>query len=320
MSEMNIGPDILGVVQSAFPLTGRPYAALGLKLGLSEAEVMKRIADLKAQGLVRLIGPVLDARKLGYQSTLVAMKVPQGNMAKAEKAIVSHPGISHGYLREHEYNVWVTLSARGHIEAELARLASDAGADLAFGLPVLRVFKLRAIFGNDGEAPETEGGQAPATAVELSDIDRKVINALPSDLALVPEPFQALAEQLKMTVDDLLAACQSLVERGVIRRFGAAVNHRKAGYSANAMACWAAANGKVDLAGEKLAALREVSHCYERQTNPLWRYNLFAMVHGRVEDDCHRIIGRISEETGLADSVTLFSTKEIKKVRIRYTV
>ncbi len=123
-----------------------------------------------------------------------------------------------------------------------------------------------------------------------------------------------------MDEDYFLAQCQSLKQRGIMRRFGAAVNHRKAGFKANAMTCWVAPPEKVDAAGRKLASLKEVSHCYERKTNPLWRYNLFAMIHGHTEKACQEIASKVSEETGLTDYAMLFSTREFKKTRTKYLV
>jgi DNA-binding Lrp family transcriptional regulator len=105
-----------------------------------------------------------------------------------------------------------------------------------------------------------------------------------------------------------------------MRRFGAAVNHRKAGFAANAMTCWAAPPEKVVAAGQKLASWREVSHCYERKTNPLWRYNLFAMIHAHTEEACREIAAKVSAQTGLTDYVMLFSTREFKKTRVKYLV
>ncbi len=123
-----------------------------------------------------------------------------------------------------------------------------------------------------------------------------------------------------MNVDDFLAHCQSLLRRGIIRRFGASINHTNAGYKANAMAGWVASGDMVAVVGHKLASLPEVSHCYERKTSPLWRYNLFAMIHGHTRTDCQKIASQVSSETGLSNYVVLFSTREFKKVRIKYLV
>ncbi len=319
----NFDRHLLGLLQAGFPLTREPYARLGLKLGISGNEVIHRIGELKDKGIVRQIGPVLDGRRLGYQSTLVAMRVKAENVGRAEMAIREHPGVSHGYERDHDFNVWITLSVPpgADIENEIGKLALAAGAQAALALPALRVFKLRAYFGVEGAVPAEDGSDmCLAGAAELSPADRLLIRVLPQDLPLVPEPFAPLAVRSDMDVEDFLVRCQSLLERGVIRRFGAAVSHRSIGYRANAMACWVAANGTVEAAGRKLASLGEVSHCYERKTNPLWRYNLFAMIHGSTRAGCRKIVSQVSVETGLSDSVALFSTREFKKVRIKYLV
>lgn len=308
LNRLEIG--LLDLIQAEFPLSGEPYAELGRRLGISQDEVMAHIEKLAAAGIVREIGPVLDSRRLGYQTTLVAMKVSQDYLDRASKIINEHPGISHGYEREHPFNLWFTLSLPppADLEAEIQRLSQAIGAEAAFSLPVLRQFKIGTRLG---------GGELPQPA-ELSATDRRVINELQSDLPLVSAPFGRMATRLNMDVAEFLARCQSLLQRGVIRRFGASVNHREVGLRANAMACWVASPEMVDAAGQKLANLGEVSHCYERKTSPLWQYNLFAMIHGHTREACREIADRVSGETGLKDCVLLFSTREIKKKRVKY--
>ncbi len=118
----------------------------------------------------------------------------------------------------------------------------------------------------------------------------------------------------------MLAECRLLHESGVIRRYGASINHRKAGFEANAMVCWAVADNVVEAAGHRLASLPEVSHCYERKTNAMWRFNLFAMVHGQERHTCEEIADAVSSEFGPEDRVVLFSTREFKKERIKYSL
>ncbi len=308
----SLEPRLLDIVQAEFPLSGEPYAELGRRLGISPDEVIERIRQLKAKGIIREIGPVLDSRRLGYQTTLVAMKVSQDYLAKASQIINEHPGVSHGYEREHRFNLWFTLSLppQADLEAEIQRLSQAIGAETAFSLPVLKQFKIGTHLG---------GGGLPQP-VRLSATERRVINELQNDLPLVSAPFNTIAARLNMDLAEFLARCQSLLPRGVMRRFGASVNHREVGFRANAMACWVAPSEMVDAAAQKLARLSEVSHCYERKTNPLWRYNLFAMIHGHTRKACREIADRVSGETGLKDYVLLFSTREIKKKRVKYLV
>jgi DNA-binding Lrp family transcriptional regulator len=303
---------LLDLIQAGFPLSGEPYAELGRRLGISQDEVIEHIKKLEAAGIVREIGPVLDSRRLGYQTTLVAMKVSQDYLEKASQIINEHPGISHGYEREHHFNLWFTLSLppQADLEAGIQRLATAIGAGAAFSLPVLKQFKIGTHLG---------GGELPQPA-ELSATDRRVINELQNDLPLTPAPFGEMAARLNMDVAEFLARCQSLLQRGVMRRFGASVNHREVGLKANVMACWVVPSEMVDVAAQKLVNLGEVSHCYERKTNSLWRYNLFAMIHSHTREACQEIADRVSRESEFEDYVLLFSSREIKKKRVKYLV
>ncbi len=327
MNLSSIDRKLLNLLQAEFPLSSEPYAALGLRLDIDRDEIIHRIEQLKAKRIIRQISPVLDARSLSYQTTLVAMRVTESQLGKAARLIAEHPGVSHSYERDHHFNIWFTLAIppTTDIETELQRLTSPIGAEAVFALPAVKLFKLRAYFDmseDNQSAADTichPDGVLPQK-VALSPIDRLIINELQQDLPLIPRPFTAMSARLGMDVADFLAHCQSLKQRGIIRRFGAAINHKQAGFRANAMACWVVPPDMVDIVGRKLASLREVSHCYERETNPLWPYNLFAMIHGHTRETCREIARKISAETGLSDYILLFSTREFKKVRIKYQV
>lgn len=316
---------LLGLLQSDFPMTPEPYADLGAKLGIEADEVISRIEDMKAAGIVRLISPVLDARRLGYQSTLVALTIDRDHLAGAERFIAGHPGISHGYEREHRFNIWVTLSVPpgADLMSELKDLSSRTGAEAIFPLPAVRVFKLRTNFGADEDiAADSGAGDYTSLAIkaDLSPADRQIVNALQQDLPLSGNPFAPMAASLGISVDPFLSNCRSLLGRGIIRRYGASINHYNAGYRANAMTCWKVPAGLVEHTGRKLAGIKQVSHCYERETNTLWHFNMFAMVHSQSKAACLRVIDKISADTGITDYETLFSTREFKKTRIQYSV
>lgn len=323
----SIDRKLLNLVQREFPLTEEPYADLGQRLGIDGDEVIHRIEQLKTRGIIRQISPVLDARSLGYQTTLVAMKVAENKLASAERLIGEHPGVSHSYERNHSLNLWFTLAIppTADMETELQRLTSPIGAEAVLNLPAIRLFKLGVYFDMDGDSQSKVSTISPPDGVlpqqvELSRTDRLIINELQQDLPLIPRPFTAIAASLSMDVEHFLAQCRSLQQRGIMRRFSAAINHNQAGFKANAMTCWVAPPDMVDVAGRKLASLREVSHCYERKTNSRWRYNLFAMIHSHTREACQDIVSNVSREIGLTDYVLLFSTKEFKKTRNKYLV
>ena len=321
-----IDQKLLGLLQTRFPLTSKPYADLGQNMSIPEDAVIRRIEQMKQKGLVRQISPVLDARRLGYKTTLVAMRVREAQMDRAAMFLTEHPRISHAYEREHQFNLWFTLavSDTADIDSELLRLADMIEAEAAFGLPMVKVFKLRTYFSSDeDDHPEVPAGipnGATSQSVYLSSSDREVINELQQDLPLISRPFAEMSSRLGMDEERFLTQCQSLLSHEIIRRYGASVNHRGVGFAANAMTCWAVPAEKVEIIAEKLVPLKQVSHCYERKTNTEWHYNLFAMIHGHTRVQCQGIADKVAAETGLTDFVLLFSTREFKKTRVIYQV
>lgn len=152
----------------------------------------------------------------------------------------------------------------------------------------------------------------------IDDLERRIIRHLQGDLPLTSTPFAAVASEVGIGEGELLERVKRLKERGVLRRFGATLNHWQAGLRANAMVAWYVPEEKVDEVGLFMASVREVSHCYERKPNREWKYNLFAMVHGKSKKDCRDIVSRISKMTGIKDYVMLFTRKEFKKTSPKY--
>ena len=318
---------LLNLVQWEFPLTVEPYVELGRRLGVSQDDVIGRIEQLKAQGVIRLISPVLDSRRLGYQTVLVAMRVLGSQLDAAERLIGEHPGVSHGYEREHYFSLWFTLSTPPGVsmQTEIERLIAPLEVEGLLILPAVKIFKIGAYFNMDKDRRGRKGIPARPTTVlpratELSMTDKLIINEIQQDLPLIPAPFSFMAARVNIELEDFLAHCLSLLQRGIMRRFGASINHRRAGFKANALTCWSVPEHLVDFAGQKLALLPQVSHCYERRASPPWQYNLFAMVHDHTREACQEIACNVSRQIGFMDCVLLFSTREFRKTRIKYLV
>ncbi len=321
----DIDKKLLNAIQLDFPLVREPFSVLGTQLGIGADEVLHRIEKFKQEGIIRLIGPVMEARRLGYQTTLVAMKVAENHLDRAAQAIRQHQGISHGYERAHDFNLWFTLALPPgvRVETELKKLSAVIKPEAVLDLPALKLFKIGVFFDLVGDGRQMMNASTASSDIidkeaDLSPADKLVANELQQDMPLAQRPFDISAKRLGMDVDEFLAHCHSLKQRGIIRRFGASIKHNNVGFSANVMACWIASPEVVETAGKKAAALREVSHCYERKTSPLWSHNLFAMIHGHTRDDCRMSADKISKETGLSEYLLLFSVKEIKKTRIKY--
>ena len=320
---------LLNIVQALFPLSSEPFLALGQQLGVSSEEIIHRIERLKAKGIIRLIGPVFNARSIGYQTTLVAMKLTAEQLNKAAQIISTHPGVSHCYERDNDFNFWFTLAmpVEDDIESELQRLDGLIKAEATLNLPAVKIFKIGAYFNVDRDnlsLPNTDADYTSLTIKEpdLSSTERAIINELQQDLPLTTRPFDIMSTRLSLDTNQFLSHCQSLLQRGVMRRFSASINHQGLGFKANALACWKVPLEMVKTTGKKMAAFQEISHCYERRTSPLWPYNLYAMMHTGTKEACESIADKVSSESGLDKNgfVLLFSTKEVKKTRVRYPV
>jgi len=139
---------ILGMIQSGFPLSRRPYRDLGDLVGLSEEEVFGRVKNLKKSGIIRRIGGSFDSRRLGFTTTLCAAKVPDNRIGLFVQEVNKYPGVTHNYLRDHEYNIWFTLVAsdQGEIERVIGEIIQSTGVGEVINLPAVRTFKVSADF------------------------------------------------------------------------------------------------------------------------------------------------------------------------------
>ena len=152
----------------------------------------------------------------------------------------------------------------------------------------------------------------------IDNLDKKVVSLIQGDLLVERRPFAVLAEEMGITEEEFLDRVKDLKKRGVLRRFGATLRHQKAGYGSNAMIAWLVADDRIDAVGKKLARFREVTHCYQRNPQGDWHYNLFSMIHGSSRDQCYEIVERMSQAVGITEYLLLFSEKEFKKTSMEY--
>ena len=159
-----------------------------------------------------------------------------------------------------------------------------------------------------------------AIARPLDEIDRQIILATQSGLPLVEEPYQALAKQLGLDAEVVMARMQAMQQAGIIRRIAAVPNHYALGYKANGMSVWNIPDDRISEYGKQVGSLDFVSHCYHRPRHlPLWPYNLFAMVHGRTIEDIESKVAQIAELLGdqCRGHEVLLSTRILKKTGLR---
>lgn len=139
---------ILQAVQSDFPLVPRPYLHIAEKAGVSEKEVIERIRRMQEKGIIRRLGGLFDSRKLGYTGTLCAMRVPPEDIERVASIINEYHGVTHNYLRNHQYNVWFTLLAESEAKMNslLDEIQKRTGITDILNLPAVNVFKVRVNF------------------------------------------------------------------------------------------------------------------------------------------------------------------------------
>jgi DNA-binding Lrp family transcriptional regulator len=318
---------LLNLMQGRFPIEPRPYARVAELAEVTEDEAMARVRRLIDERIIRQVTPIFDTRALGFSSMLVAAKVDPENPHRAAKVINAHPGVSHNYLRNHDFNIWFTIatepdSALG-LEGTLEVLAAEAGAESVRQLPTLKMFKIRMDLEMEGD---TDALASQAEAVEpaemdpqpYDDFDIAVIRALQGDMPVTPEPYAPAAQELGVPQQRLLEHLEGMRERRLLRRVAAILFHRRAGFSANGMGVWRVPQGEELEYGKRMAAFRGISHCYQRPTYADWPYSVFTMAHGRSKEECDAILDAIALETGVDDRATLYSSTEFKKIRLLY--
>jgi DNA-binding Lrp family transcriptional regulator len=321
----SLDKQILNEIQWQFPLVSRPFLEISKRYNVSEDEVLERIRILKRTGLIRQINAIFDTRRLGYKSTLVAFSVLQDRLDQVANEVNSHPGVSHNYERNHEYNMWFTLAVppSGDMKRDLEHMASQDGVIKYRVLPTLKLYKIGVkldVLNQDPSDPQpTEElktvSQAKFTA---TDLDKRFIRVLQGDIEITSEPFKKSARALGITTDQLFEKAREYEQIGVMRRFAAILRHRDAGFSANGMVVWSVPDDKIDEVGYKIAAFPQVSHCYRRPVFSDWPFNLFSMVHARTLQAAENIAETMSSVVKIQEYSILFSTREFKKQRVKY--
>lgn len=145
----DVDKQILNVIQAGFPVTERPYADLAARVGLVEEEMVERIGRLKADGVIRRIGATFDSGKLGYASTLCAMKAPAERVDEVAGIVNSFENVTHNYLRDDErLNMWFTVIAESEtrIDEVIDEIRGRTGIGKILNLPAVRLFKVKVEF------------------------------------------------------------------------------------------------------------------------------------------------------------------------------
>jgi siroheme decarboxylase len=320
---------LMNLLQSSFPLDPEPFAAVAAAAELELPDVLARTRRLLEERIVREITPIFDTRALGYESMLVAAKVDAENPQRAAQVVNSHPGVSHNYLRTHDFNLWFTIATPPDSELGLTGtldvLMRETGATSMRQLPTLTLFKINMNLEMEKgtEALSAAVEAAPPRELERQPYDERdvaVIRALQGPMAAVERPYDEAAAAVGMSVEGFLDHLRGMADRKLLRRVAAILYHRRAGFSANGMGVWKVPEAEIMETGARMASFRGISHCYQRPTYEDWPYSVFTMAHGRSKEECDAILDSIAEECGIGpdDRATLYSSTEYKKIRLHY--
>jgi DNA-binding Lrp family transcriptional regulator len=320
---------LMNLLQSSFPLDPEPFALVASEAELDLDDVLARTQRLLDGRIIREITPIFDTRALGYESMLVAAKVDSENPQRAARIVNAHPGVSHNYLRTHDFNLWFTIATPPDsglgLPGTLEALMEETGAESMRELPTLTLFKINMNLemekGTEALAAAVEA--APPRELEAQPYDEDdiaLIKVLQGPMAAVARPYDEAAAELGISTEDLLERLRTLVDRKILRRVAAILYHRRAGFSANGMGVWKVPEDEILEVGGRMASFRGISHCYQRPTYEDWPYSVFTMAHGRSKQECDAVLDAIAEECGIGPDgrATLYSSTEYKKIRLHY--
>lgn len=313
---------LLEEIQRDIPLVTHPFEYIGDRCGISGQDVIEKLKHFTKQGIIRELSALFNAPGLGYKSTLVAVKSEEHAIDTLAERINRHPGVSHNYLRENQYNIWFTLTVKRDYDfnGELKKLFDGIHPVEYLVLPSLKIFKIGVQLPFTDNKPVQTGHvpTQPKKEVKLSELDKRLVMRLQESLPIVAMPWEKIANALKIDEQTLFHLIRRLKEEGAIKRISAVLRHRRVGFRANGMACFQVPQRSIDTAGRCLARYPEVSHCYQRQTYPEWKYSLYAMVHKKQKEECLSIINEMAQKISCNDFLVLFSEKEFKKARVKY--
>jgi len=319
--------ELLNEIQWTFPLVTRPFDTIAKKFDTTPEIIKEKLNNLKEIGVLRQLSAIFDTRKLGYTSSLVAMEIEHDKLDYVASQINRHPGVSHNYERDHQFNLWFTLAVPPGVDlnSELEKFNVLKGIKKVRMLPTLQLFKIgvKLDMVDDKKhevAPTEEKKEIKNIKFEPTEEDKNFIRELQKDMEIIDEPFVNAAKNLGITEDELFSKMKHYESMGVLRRFAAILRHRQVGFTANGMIVWKVPEDRITSVGETLGSFPQVSHCYERPTYDDWPYNVFSMIHCKTHDEAYEVAKIIQDQIDVNEYKILFSSREFKKTRVEYFV
>jgi len=307
---------LLSVIQSDFPIVSRPFKVIAARIGLTEREVINSISSLMDEGTIRAFGPVFEARRLGYVSTLIAAKVSNERVTELAAAMLDINEITHNYLRDNEFNLWFTITALNSdvMDKIIKWIKNFPDVNKVINLPAKKVLKINAVWGTG--VSKTTNIDYETETPPLAETGKNLVKALQNEFPIVENPFRVIANSTGADEPELLETINSWLDNGTIRRFGARLSHKKIGYTHNILAAWEGKDS--ELWGDKFAEFTQVSHCYLREPHDDWPYELYTMIHAKSDIEANEILKTMKSIARGAKMVAMKTLYELKKTSMKY--
>jgi DNA-binding Lrp family transcriptional regulator len=331
MAEINVvnpvDRKLAALLEEGLPLAPEPFDETARELGVTQETALSMVSELLNSGFLRRFGIFWDFTYLGYSGFLFGASVSGEKIDEVAGWVNGLDFVTHNYLRRHDLNLWFTAILSGEDHAvRLGEVLGRKGLPFAAFGPRRRI-KLCPSFARDFEDCRGLGifasREAPAT---IDPFQRRILAVLQGGMTPQRRPFAGVAELLGTDEGDLLSKLAELKSSGMLRRFGAAVNHNAAGYLANSLMAWDFSDIPDDeasqIALEAVGPHRWASHCYFRRViasnlKGVWRYNLFVMVHARDDKELgerEALLARAMAPTAGKSFISMRTEREFKKI------
>jgi DNA-binding Lrp family transcriptional regulator len=319
-----IAVELINAYQGGLPLNEKPFATIAEQLSCTEQQVVDTLAKLLHDRWLTRFGPLYDASALGGGLTLAAVSADEAHYDAIAEIINQYPQVAHNYRREHELNMWFVIATetQDEVGVTIDQIEDKTGLKV-YNFPKQNEYYvglwLRIDNGRINTVPVPRLSSAPM-AYHEEPVDRSLIQLTQAGIPLTTTPWQHIASKAGTSIEYVLQRMQYMLDTGIIRRIGMVPNHYKLGLRANGMTVWNVNDDMIDTIGNSIGQLDFVSHCYHRPRYlPVWRYNLFAMVHGHDQREVENKKSQIEKMIGshCTDHDVLYSSQILKKAGLR---
>jgi DNA-binding Lrp family transcriptional regulator len=138
-----------------------------------------------------------------------------------------------------------------------------------------------------------DGNGHDAAEIELTALERALLERFQRGLPLSPRPYAAMAGELGCSEAEVIAALERLQAAGAVSRVGGVVRPHAAGWST--LAALAVPPERLEAVAELVSAYPEVNHNYEREH----RFNLWFVVTASDAAAVRAVLDDIAGRTGL---------------------